>query len=77
MSRHMHESFDRMMGGAPRQRDRGDLIGTPFFEEIEDTLSAAPLDELRLHANKTLLRAADEDSRGEGSGEICAEVGDA
>lgn len=68
MSRHMHEAFDRMMDGAPSQRDRGDLIGETFFDEIEDALSAAPFDELRRHANKMLLHAADEFSRGKGSG---------
>ncbi|PWE50410.1 hypothetical protein DEM26_05650 [Thioclava sp. NG1] len=68
MSRLMHEAFDRMMEKAPAKRGRKDRIGDAFFQEIEDALSAAPFDELRQHANKILLHAADEFSRGKRSG---------
>tara|TARA_R110002124_G_scaffold115326_2_gene271120 strand:- start:3474 stop:4448 length:975 start_codon:yes stop_codon:yes gene_type:complete len=69
MSRHMHEAFDRMMDDAPRQRDRGDLIGESFFAEIETILGEAPFDDLRRHANKMLLHAADGFSRGKNPAE--------
>lgn len=64
MSRHMHETFDGMMDRAPIQRDRSDQIGDAFFGAIENALGAAPFVKLTWQANKMLLHAADDFSRG-------------
>jgi len=53
-----------MMDSVPSKRGRSDLVGERFFEEIEKALDAAPFQELRQHANKMLLHAADGFSRG-------------
>jgi len=59
-----HECFDKLMRPAAAVRARDDTIGDAFFEELYDMLKEAPFGEFRTYANKVLLHAADELSRG-------------
>jgi hypothetical protein len=60
-----HEHFDGLSNVLPASRSRNDLIDPGVIQAIENSLSAAPLDQTRRILNKTIAHAADETSRGE------------
>jgi hypothetical protein len=75
-ARMRHETFDRLSGGLPSQRERGDLIKESVFDKLKEWLETSPAEKLITLSHKYFAHAADTESRGsfENSGIKLADV---